>query len=389
MQKCDLVDETRRPFPYLFKSFNGDDMREMGSGTSTADLNPQRSEATSRDVKNDGLPAEDGARLLEVRNLQTKFYTADGVVNALNGISYTVDRGECLAIVGESGSGKTVGVLSILKLIPSPPGRIVGGEILFKGRDLLKVDDKALRTIRGQAISVIFQDPMTSLNPVMRVGAQITENIRQHENLTRGQARAKAADMLGLVGIPTPAKRLDDYPHQFSGGMRQRVMIAMALSCSPQLLIADEPTTALDVTIQAQIVELIKKLQAELGTAVIWISHDLGVVARLATNVAVMYAGNIVEKAPVDQLYARPAHPYTIGLLNSLPRLDARTKTKLQAIGGLPPNLLGVLTGCPFAPRCSFATEICRTQQPPVAEIVPGHTVACWHPRADASRGLS
>jgi len=342
--------------------------------------------ATNASASTAGLQAGGSARmargtakLLEVRNLETKFYTADGVVNALNGISYSVDKGECLAIVGESGSGKTVGVLSILRLIQSPPGRIVGGEILFKGTDLLKLDDRDLRKIRGEAISVIFQDPMTSLNPVMRVGAQITENIHAHETLTRQQARTKAGELLGLVGIPTPAKRLNDYPHQFSGGMRQRVMIAMALSCSPQLIIADEPTTALDVTIQAQIVELIKKLQAEFGTAVIWISHDLGVVARLADTVAVMYAGHIVEKAPVDDLYARPAHPYTIGLLNSLPRLDARVKTKLQAIGGLPPNLLGPQQGCPFAPRCGFSTDLCRAQNPPLVEIVAGHSVACWH----------
>ncbi|MDB5561396.1 MAG: peptide transporter ATP-binding protein [Hyphomicrobiales bacterium] len=318
-------------------------------------------------------------KLLEVRDLKTKFYTVDGVVNALNGISYSVDKGECLAIVGESGSGKTVGVLSILRLIQSPPGRIVGGSIFFKGIDLLTLDDRALREIRGGAIAVIFQDPMTSLNPVMRISAQITENIMAHERLTHVQARAKAVDLLAMVGIPTPAKRLNDYPHQFSGGMRQRVMIAMALSCSPQLIIADEPTTALDVTVQAQIVELVKKLQAELGTAVIWISHDLGVVARLADRVAVMYAGHIVETAPVDELYARPAHPYTIGLLNSLPRLDARTKTKLQAIGGLPPNLLGDLRGCPFAPRCRFATNRCREENPTLAEVAPGHAVACWH----------
>jgi oligopeptide transport system ATP-binding protein len=323
----------------------------------------------------------DSPVLLDVRGLTTKFYTVDGVVNALNGISYSVRKGECLAIVGESGSGKTVGVLSILRLIQSPPGRIVGGSITFKGTDLLTLDDNALREIRGGAISVIFQDPMTSLNPVMRVGAQISENIMAHEALTRRQARAKATDMLARVGIPAPAKRLDDYPHQFSGGMRQRVMIAMALSCSPQLIIADEPTTALDVTIQAQIVELVKTLQSELGTAVIWISHDLGVVARLADTVAVMYAGHIVESAPVDELYARPAHPYTIGLLNSLPRLDARVKTKLEAIGGLPPNLLGELRGCPFAPRCAFVTDRCRQQNPPLVEVVPGHSVACWHDR--------
>ncbi len=334
--------------------------------------------ASAPDLRSAAAP---GAKVLEVRGLETKFYTVDGVVNALNGISYTVNKGECLAIVGESGSGKTVGVLSILRLIQSPPGRIVGGSIHFNGVDLLSLGDRAMRNVRGREISVIFQDPMTSLNPVMRIGAQITESIQAHENLTRRQARAKAADLLGMVGIPTPAKRLNDYPHQFSGGMRQRVMIAMALSSSPQLIIADEPTTALDVTIQAQIVELIKKLQAELGTAVIWISHDLGVVARLADNVAVMYAGHIVEKAPVDELYARPAHPYTIGLLNSLPRLDARDKRKLQAIGGLPPNMLGTITGCPFVPRCPHATEICRGEMPPLAEVAPGHLAACWHDR--------
>ncbi len=318
-------------------------------------------------------------KLLQVRDLKTKFYTVDGVVNALNGVSYSVDKGECLAIVGESGSGKTVGVLSILRLIQSPPGRIVGGNVFFKGTDLLTLGDRALRDIRGGAIAFIFQDPMTSLNPVMRIGAQITENIRAHERLTRMQARAKAVELLAKTGIPTPAKRLDDFPHQFSGGMRQRVMIAMALSSSPQLIIADEPTTALDVTIQAQIVELVKKLQSELGTAVIWISHDLGVVARLADTVAVMYAGYIVEMAPVDELYARPAHPYTIGLLNSLPRLDARVKTKLQAIAGLPPNMLGELRGCPFVARCRFATQRCREENPVLAEVAPAHSVACWH----------
>ena len=318
-------------------------------------------------------------KLLEVRDLTTKFYTVDGVVNAVNGVSYFVDKGECLAIVGESGSGKTVGVLSILRLIQSPPGRIVGGSILFKGTDLLALGNRALRDIRGGAIAVIFQDPMTSLNPVMRIGAQITENIMEHERMTHGQARTKAVELLAMTGIPTPAKRLDDYPHQFSGGMRQRVMIAMALSSSPQLIIADEPTTALDVTIQAQIVELVKKLQSELGTAVIWISHDLGVVARLADTVAVMYAGYIVETAPVDELYARPAHPYTIGLLNSLPRLDARVRTKLQSIGGLPPNMLGDLRGCPFVARCRFATQRCREENPALAEVAPRHAVACWH----------
>jgi oligopeptide/dipeptide ABC transporter ATP-binding protein len=319
-------------------------------------------------------------KLLEVRDLVTRFETVDGVVHALNGISYEVDRGECLAIVGESGSGKTVGVLSILRLIASPPGRIVGGSVLFEGVDLLSLDAGALRAVRGGRIGVVFQDPMSSLNPVMRIGAQIAETLTAHEALSRSQARARAADLLGMVGIPRPATRLDDYPHQFSGGMRQRVMIAMALACSPRLIIADEPTTALDVTIQAQIVELVKRLQTELGAAVLWISHDLGVVARIADAVAVMYAGAIVEKAPVDALYARPAHPYTVGLLNSLPRLDARGRARLHAIGGLPPSLLGERRGCAFAPRCALATARCREETPRLADVGAGHSAACFHP---------
>jgi oligopeptide transport system ATP-binding protein len=317
--------------------------------------------------------------LLEVKALEAKFFTVDGVVNAVNGISYSVDKGECLAIVGESGSGKTVGVLSILRLIQSPPGRIVGGQIFFKGTDLLTLSDDALRRIRGRTIAIVFQDPMTSLNPVMKIGRQITEALRFHEGLSGRHARARAIELLAKVGIPKPATRLNDYPHQFSGGMRQRVMIAMALACSPELIIADEPTTALDVTIQAQIVELITRLQAESGTAVIWISHDLGVVARLADNVAVMYAGHIVEKARVDDLYARPAHPYTFGLLNSLPRLDSKVKVKLKAIDGLPPNLIGEQRGCPFVPRCTYASDKCRRENPPLAEVEANHAVACWN----------
>jgi oligopeptide transport system ATP-binding protein len=317
--------------------------------------------------------------LLEVEGLEAKFYTAEGIVNAVNGISYSVAAGECLAIVGESGSGKTVGVLSVLRLIPSPPGRIVGGRISFKGTDLASLSDRALRDLRGNAISIVFQDPMTSLHPVMTIGAQIEESVTAHERLGRKAARERTIELLELVGIPKPAARLRDYPHQFSGGMRQRVMIAMALAGSPELIIADEPTTALDVTIQAQIVELVRRLQAERNTAVIWISHDLGVVARLAHHVAVMYAGFIVEKAPVDDLYARPAHPYTNGLLESLPRLDARARTKLQAIGGLPPSLVGAMKGCPFVPRCAYATERCRVENPPLAAIAPHHAVACWN----------
>ena len=287
--------------------------------------------------------------LLQVRDLETRFFTVDGVIHALNGISYSVDRGECLAIVGESGSGKTVGVLSILRLIASPPGRITGGSVLFDGVDLLKLDNRAMRRVRGGAISVVFQDPMTSLNPVMRIGDQMTEMLKAHQKLGRAAARNRAAELLGMVGIPAPATRLSNYPHEFSGGMRQRVMIAMALACRPKLIIADEPTTALDVTIQAQIVELVKRLQSETGTAVIWISHDLGVVARLADQVAVMYAGHIVEMAPVDELYARPAHPYTLGLMHSLPRIDGG-RERLTAIPGLPPDDAGRVEGLSVRP---------------------------------------
>ena len=327
--------------------------------------------------------ADTDGPLLQVRDLETKFFTVDGVVQALNRISYSVDRGECLAIVGESGSGKTVGVLSILRLIASPPGRITGGSVLFDGVDLLTLDDRALRAVRGGAISVVFQDPMTSLNPVMRIGEQLTEMLNAHQSLSRPRARRRAVELLDMVGIPDPAARLRNYPHQFSGGMRQRVMIAMALACRPKLIIADEPTTALDVTIQAQIVELVKRLQSETGTAVIWISHDLGVVARLADRVAVMYAGHIVEMAPVDELYARPAHPYTLGLMHSLPRIDG-VKQRLSSIPGLPPNMIGDLRGCPFAPRCTFVTAECRDANPslvPVAASQPQHLVACWHDR--------
>jgi oligopeptide transport system ATP-binding protein len=317
--------------------------------------------------------------LLEVDKLVTKFFTVDGVVNAVNGISYSLDRSECLAIVGESGSGKTVGVLSIIRLIQSPPGKIVSGKVRFKGEDLLQLGDEELRKVRGSKIAMVFQDPMTSLNPVMSIGEQITEALIFHEGLTQEQSRHRAIELLDTVGIPRAAARLNDFPHQFSGGMRQRVMIAMALSCSPDLLIADEPTTALDVTIQAQILDLIRRLQTDLKTAVIWITHDLGVVAGLAEKVHVMYGGYIVEKARVDDLYAKPAHPYTSGLLNSLPRLDSRVKNKLKAIDGFPPNLIGEMKGCPFVPRCAYATDQCRNENPSLATIGPEHEVACWN----------
>lgn len=317
-------------------------------------------------------------KLLEVRNLKTQFFTQDGVVHAVNGISYHVDAGETVAIVGESGSGKSVGVMSLIRLIPQPPGKIVDGEVLFDGQDLLKLKEDELRQIRGNRIAMIFQDPMTSLNPVLTIGRQITEAIELHLNMSKEQARKRAIQLLEMVGIPGAASRLDDYPHQFSGGMRQRVMIAMGLSCNPQLLIADEPTTALDVTIQAQIVDLVQRLQDELGMAIIWITHDLGVVAGMADRVLVMYAGFIVEEAGVHEIYARPRHPYTLGLLRSIPRLDLGRQKRLIPIDGLPPDLLEPPTHCPFAPRCSFVQERCWQENPPLVEVSPGHKAACW-----------
>lgn len=317
-------------------------------------------------------------KLLEVRNLKTQFFTQDGVVHAVNGISYHVNSGETVAIVGESGSGKSVGVMSLIRLIPQPPGKIVDGEVLFDGQDLLKIKEDELRDIRGNRIAMIFQDPMTSLNPVLTIGRQITEAIELHMNMNKEQARKRAVQLLEMVGIPGAESRLDDYPHQFSGGMRQRVMIAMGLSCDPQLLIADEPTTALDVTIQAQIVDLVRRLQNELGMAVVWITHDLGVVAGMADRVLVMYAGFIVEEGNVNDLYGRPRHPYTLGLLRSIPRLDLGRQKRLIPIDGLPPDLLEPPTHCPFAPRCSFVQEKCWQENPQLVEVTPGHKAACW-----------
>jgi len=318
------------------------------------------------------------AKLLEVKNLKTQFFTQDGIVHAVNGISYSVDAGETLAIVGESGSGKSVGVMSLIRLIPQPPGKIVDGEVWFDGQDLLKMSEDQLRHVRGNRIAMIFQDPMTSLNPVLTVGRQITESLELHLNMNREQSRRRAVELLELVGIPGANARLDDYPHQFSGGMRQRVMIAMGLSCDPQLLIADEPTTALDVTIQAQIVDLVTRLKQELGMAIIWITHDLGVVAGMAQRVLVMYAGFIVEEGSVEALYANPRHPYTIGLLRSIPRLDLGRQKRLIPIEGLPPDLLEAPTRCPFAPRCSFVIEKCWTENPPLMSVGGDHRSACW-----------
>ena len=317
--------------------------------------------------------------LLQVRNLRTQFFTQDGIVHAVNGISFEVSKGETLGIVGESGCGKSVSMLSIMRLIPQPPGKIVGGEVIFEGHDLLKLSEDGIRRIRGNKIAMIFQDPMTSLNPVLTIGQQISEAITLHLGMSRQQARKRSIELLEKVGIPDAAKRIDDYPHQFSGGMRQRVMIAMGLSCSPQLLIADEPTTALDVTIQAQIIDLIKELKAEMGMAVIWITHDLGVVAGLADRVIVMYAGYIVEHAPVKALYQDPRMPYTLGLLRSIPRLDEQRKTRLSSIEGLPPDLINLPEGCPFAPRCPFTMEKCLVEVPPLAPAGSDeHLAACW-----------
>ncbi|HNE73017.1 MAG TPA: ABC transporter ATP-binding protein [Giesbergeria sp.] len=317
-------------------------------------------------------------KLLEVKNLKTQFFTQDGVVHAVNGISYTVDKGETVAIVGESGSGKSVGVMSLIRLIPQPPGKIVDGEVLFDGQDLIKMSEDELREIRGNRIAMIFQDPMTSLNPVLTIGRQITEALELHLHMNKEQARRRAVQLLEMVGIPGAESRLDDYPHQFSGGMRQRVMIAMGLSCDPQLLIADEPTTALDVTIQAQIVDLVRRLQEELGMAIIWITHDLGVVAGMAKRVIVMYSGFIVEESDVSAIYAQPRHPYTLGLLRSIPRLDLGRQKRLVPIEGLPPDLLEPPNHCPFAPRCQFVFDKCWQENPPLMEVGFNHRAACW-----------
>lgn len=317
--------------------------------------------------------------LLEVKDLDVRFYTKDGVVKAVNGISYTMEHGDILGIVGESGSGKSVSSMAMLRLIPEPPGKIEGGQVLLEGRDLLQIKPNQMHTVRGSQVAVIFQDPMTSLNPVMTIGRQIAEAMQINLGMERGKALEEAAAVLERVGIPQAEKRLGDYPHQFSGGMRQRVMIAMAISCRPKLLIADEPTTALDVTIQAQIVDLIKRLQHELGMAVIWITHDLGVIARLAKRVNVMYAGMIVESAPIKPIFKAPAHPYTLGLLGSLPGMDLSSDQELTYIEGAPPDMINLPPGCPFWPRCGYRTEQCTKDRPELTYIADGHSAACWH----------
>ncbi|MEP1208594.1 MAG: ABC transporter ATP-binding protein [Rhizobiaceae bacterium] len=316
--------------------------------------------------------------VLEVEGLQTIFQTQDGNVHAVNDVSFSLEAGELLGIVGESGSGKSVTMMSLLKLLPMPPAEIVGGSVMFDGKDLLKLDLDQLRDVRGGDIGFIFQDPMTSLNPVFTVGFQIMEPLRVHMNLNKQQAKERAVELLELVGIPSAADRLRDFPHQFSGGMRQRVMIAIALACDPKVLIADEPTTALDVTVQAQIIEIVKDLRQKLGMAIVWITHDLGVVAGIADRVAVMYGGQIVEYASVDELYSDPRHPYTRALLQTLPRQEGEREARLVSIPGQAPNLKGALTSCPFAPRCSESIDKCLQANPPLFKINDRQKSACW-----------
>ena len=317
--------------------------------------------------------------LLDVKDLKTRFHTPEGTVYAVNGISFHVDEGETLAVVGESGCGKSVSMLSVLQLIPIPPGEIAGGVVQYRGQDLLKKTENEMENIRGQEIAMIFQDPMTSLNPVLTIGKQITESLRTHMGMDQKAANGRAIELLEMVGISDPGERLGDYPHQFSGGMRQRVMIAMALACNPSLLIADEPTTALDVTIQAQIVELVTKIRNQVHMAVIWITHDLGVVAGIADRVIVMYAGFIVEEANVNALYENPRHPYTSALLGALPRVDRRRDRRLKSIPGAPPSLLVEPHGCPFTARCEYSIERCRNENPPLTPVGQNHhNIACW-----------
>jgi len=328
------------------------------------------------------------APLLEVKGLHTEFRTGAGVVRAVDGVSYAVEQGETVAIVGESGSGKSVGALSILRLIPDPPGRITRGEVLFLGRDLMQLPDAQMRDVRGSDIGMVFQEPMTSLNPVLSVGRQITETVEQHSRVDRAAARKRAIELLGLVGIADPARRLKQYPHELSGGMRQRVMIAIAIACDPKLIIADEPTTALDVTIQAQILELMNGLTRRLNAALIIITHNLGVVARYASRVNVMYAGRIVESGPATAIYHNPRHPYTMALLQSVPRLDRPRRARLDPVDGQPPDLTHLDEGCAFRPRCRFAVDACAKAKPPLEPVAPtGHRSACLRAREMAAVG--
>ena len=317
--------------------------------------------------------------ILEVKGLETQFFTREGTVHAVNGVSFTLKEGETLGVVGESGCGKSVSMMSMLRLVPDPPGKVVAGEAIFQGRDLLKMSDQEIRSVRGSEISIVFQDPMTSFNPVLTIGKQVAEPYMVHRKVSEKEALERAVKYLELVGIYNAKTRINNYPHEFSGGMRQRVMIAMGLICEPKLLIADEPTTALDVTIQAQIVELTKRLQREMGMSMIWITHDLGIIAGLADRVNVMYGGCIIETAPVKDLYKHPQHPYTIGLLSSLPRMDETSYRRLASIEGLPPTLYHKPDFCPFVSRCVFAAEKCRNMNPSLRQVEgDGHFAACW-----------
>jgi oligopeptide/dipeptide ABC transporter ATP-binding protein len=318
------------------------------------------------------------ATLLEVRNLRTTFLTGAGILRAVDGVSWDIEEGETVALVGESGCGKSVSALSVMRLVDGPAGRIECGEILYKGRDLLKLTEEQMRGVRGREIAMIFQEPMTSLNPVLSIGRQLTEGLEIHMKMKLPDARARALELLGMVGIPDPERRLEQYPHHFSGGMRQRMMIAMALACNPSLILADEPTTALDVTIQAQILELLKDLARRLGVAIVIITHNLGVVARYADRVNVMYAGRIIERAAAAELYANPGHPYTLGLLRSVPRLDEPRRARLDPIQGQPPDLTRLPRGCAFAPRCAYRVGRCGEETPPLETVSPLHLSACW-----------
>ncbi|WP_328384791.1 ABC transporter ATP-binding protein [Streptomyces sp. NBC_00400] len=340
----------------------------------------------------DHRPADGGTALaepalLDVRDLRVEFRTRDGVAKAVNGVSYRVAPGQTLAVLGESGSGKSVTAQAVMGILDSPPGFVTGGEVIFQGRDLLTLRKEERRKVRGAKMAMIFQDSLSALNPVLTVGAQLGEMFEVHEGMSRKDARGRAVELMERVGIPAARERVGDYPHQFSGGMRQRIMIAMALALGPDLIIADEPTTALDVTVQAQVMDLLAELQRELTMGLILITHDLGVVADVADTIAVMYAGRIVETAPVHQLYRAPAHPYTRGLLDSIPRLDQKGR-QLYAIKGLPPNLTAIPPGCPFHPRCPLAQDVCRTDPPPLYEVGPGRASAChfWKETIDGAR---
>ncbi len=324
-------------------------------------------------------------KLLEVNNIKTSFFTHVGEVQAVRGVSFNLDKGEAIGIVGESGSGKSVTSMSIMRLLQHP-GKIVNGNIMFKGQDLTKVSERKMMSIRGNEIAMIFQDPMTSLNPVYRIGNQIVEVLRKHRNMNKSEARKKAIEMLELVGIPSPEQRVDNYPHEFSGGMRQRAMIAIALACEPDLLIADEPTTALDVTIQAQILELMKDLKDKINTSIILITHDLGVVADVCSRIVVMYGGLVMEEGTAEEIFYQPKHPYTMGLLKSIPRMDLEYKKRLVPIEGSPPDLLNPPKGCPFAARCPYAMKICQEKRPPYFYSGEGHRAMCWLQHEDAPK---